>query len=111
MTQIGVFTREAGSYTGHIRTAMLDVELAIIPTDQSEALNAPDYRIHLGADDGPEIGAGWKQTGEKAGDYLSLLLDDPAFAQPIRANLFKSGRNGNAYHLVWNRPPRRGERE
>ena len=40
--------------------------------------------------DGPEVGAGWKRTGEKAGDYVSLLLDDPALTQPIRANLFQS---------------------
>ena len=40
-----------------------------------------------------------------------MLIDDPTFAQPIRANLFKSNRDGNAYHLLWNRPQKRGERE
>lgn len=109
--QIGVFTRESGSYTGRVRTATLDIELAIVPADSSDTPNAPDYRIHLSDEDGPEIGAGWKQTGEKAGEYLSILIDDPTFAQPIRANLFKSGRSGNAHHLLWNRPPKRGERE
>jgi uncharacterized protein (DUF736 family) len=29
--------------------------------------------------DGAEIGAGWKRTGEKAGDYVSLQIDDPTF--------------------------------
>ena len=111
MSQIGFFTRDAGSYTGRIHTAMLDIELVIIPVNNSDATNAPDYRIHLGSEDGPEIGAGWKQTGEKAGDYISILIDDPAFMQPIRANLFKSSRNGNAYHLLWNRPPKRTERD
>ncbi len=111
MTQIGVFTREADGYTGHVHTTTLDIELAIVPATNSDAPNAPDYRIHLGDEDGPEIGAAWKQTGEKAGEYLSILIDDPAFPQPIRANLFKSGRDGSAYHLLWNRPPKRGERE
>jgi hypothetical protein len=47
----------------------------------SDAENAPDYRVHVSAtsNDGPEIGAGWKRTGEKAGEYVSVLLDDPAF--------------------------------
>lgn len=110
MTQIGDFTRDGSSYAGRIRTAALDIELALIPTGVAESGNAPDYRIHLGDEDGPEIGAGWKQTGEKAGEYVSVLVDDPTFAQPIRANLFKSNRDGNAYHLLWNRPQKRGER-
>ncbi len=109
--QIGAFTSESGNYTGRIRTATLDIELAIVPIDSSDTPNAPDYRIHLGDKDGPEIGAAWKQTGEKAGEYLSVLIDDPTFVQPIRANLFKSGRSGNTHHLLWNRPPKRGERE
>ncbi len=110
MTQIGDFTRDGGSYVGRIRTAALDIELALVPTGVAESGNAPDYRIHLGDEDGPEIGAAWKQTGEKAGEYLSFLIDDPTFTQPIRANLFKSNRDGNAHHLLWNRPQKRGER-
>ena len=65
----------------------------------------------LGVDgDGPEIGAGWKRTGEKAGEYVSLVIDDPALAQPIRANLFQSGEDKSAWVLNWNRPPKRGDR-
>jgi uncharacterized protein (DUF736 family) len=111
MTQIGVFTRTTDGYSGRVRTATLDIELTLVPTGNSDGGNAPDYRIHLGSDDeGAEIGAGWKGTGEKAGEYVSLLIDDPTFTQPIRANLFKSTRNGNAYHLLWNRPQKRSER-
>ena len=76
----------------------------------SDAENAPDYRVHLGDGDGPEIGAGWKRTGEKAGEYVSLVIDDPALAQPIRANLFQSGDDKSAWVLNWNRPPKRGDR-
>ena len=32
-------------------------------------------------------------SGEKAGDYISLRLDDPSFGQPIRSTSFAIGRN------------------
>jgi len=110
MTQIGTFKRTKTGYAGHLKTLSLDTELSLVPADPGEGENHPDYRIHRGSDDaGPEVGAGWKRTGEKAGDYVSLLIDDPSFAQPIRANLFQSGRDG-AFHLLWNRPSRSGKR-
>lgn len=111
MPQIGEFTRTKTGYAGRIRTVALDVEMVLIPAERSDAENAPDYRIHLRDDDGPEIGAGWKRTGEKAGDYVSLQIDDPSFRQPIRANLFQSGDDKSAWGLHWNRPPKRSERD
>jgi len=111
MAQLGTFTRSADGYSGHIKTLTLDFELTLAATDGSETANTPDYRIHLGAnDDGPEIGAGWKRTGDKAGDYVSLLIDDPTFMQPIRANLFQSDAKGKTFHLLWNRPSKHTER-
>jgi uncharacterized protein (DUF736 family) len=110
MAQIGTFTRTANGYSGRLRTLNLDVELTLVSAENTDAENAPDYRIHLGTDDdGPEVGAGWKRTGEKAGDYVSLLIDDPAFAQPIRANLFQADQ-GKSFHLIWNRPSKRDDR-
>lgn len=112
MSQVGGFTRTKSGYSGRVRTLTLDVQLALVSAGPSEAENAPDYRIHLGDDgDGPEVGAGWKRTGEKAGEYVSLLIDDPVFAQPIRANLFRSDADNAFWSLHWNRPPKRGERE
>lgn len=111
MPQIGEFTRTKNGYTGRIRTLSLDAEIVLIPAEHSDAENAPDYRIHHGNDDGPEIGAGWKRTGEKAGDYVSLQIDDPTLAQPIRANLFQSAEDKSAWSLHWSRPPKRGERD
>ncbi|SDD79927.1 Uncharacterized conserved protein, DUF736 family [Sphingomonas sp. YR710] len=110
MPQIGQFMRTKFGFSGHVRTLTLDAALSLIPAEPSDAEHAPDYRIHLGDEDGPEIGAGWKRTGEKAGDYVSLLLDDPVFAQPVRANLFQSGDDKTAWSPHWNRPPKRGER-
>jgi uncharacterized protein (DUF736 family) len=111
MAQIGTFTRTQDGFAGRLKTLSLDAELTFVPATQSDAENAPDYRIHLGDDEaGLEIGAGWKRTGEKAGNYISVLIDDPALTQPIRANLFQSDRQGRAFHLVWNRLVKRDDR-
>ncbi|MDH7972469.1 DUF736 domain-containing protein [Sphingomonas sp. AR_OL41] len=108
MTQIGRFTRTADGFHGRIETLSLNAELCLVPAD-ADGENAPDYRIHLGADgEGLEVGAGWKRVGERAGAYFSLLIDDPALPQSINANLFQSNREREEHHLVWNRPSRRG---
>jgi uncharacterized protein (DUF736 family) len=110
MAQIGEFKRTKSGFSGRIRSLALDVELVLVPADHSDAENAPDYRIHLGDEDGPEVGAGWKRTGERAGEYVSLQLDDPSLGQPIRANLFQADDKGSAFNLLWNRPPRRDDK-
>jgi uncharacterized protein (DUF736 family) len=111
MPQIGTFTRTATGFTGRIRTLSFDTEFVVIPADHSDAENAPDYRIHLGDEDGPEVGAGWKRRGERAGDYVAVTLDDPVFLAPIRAHLFRAGDDETAWTLHWNRPHRRAERD
>ena len=124
MSVIGTFTRMATGFSGRVRTLTLDAELVLIPIESADggtatggesAQNAPDYRVHLravdspenGAEAGPQVGAGWKRIGDKAGEYVSLLIDDPALAAPIRANLFQTQAKGAAFHLLWNRLPRR----
>ena len=111
MTQIGQFSRTKAGYSGQLRALSLDLSLTFVPANASEAENAPDYRIHLDDEDGPEVGAGWKRTGEKAGDYLAVLLDDPTFAQPIRANLFQLLDDKSAWGLYWSRPQKRSEKD
>ena len=111
MPQIGQFTREKSGFAGELVTLTLKRELVIVPADPSDSENAPDYRVHQVADDGPEIGAAWKRTGEKAGEYLSVLLDDPALPQPIRANLFRDDDAGASWSLHWTRPKPREERD
>lgn len=107
MAQIGTFTRTDDGFVGRLRTLSLDIELTLVTADRGDTENAPDYRIHAGNDNGPEVGAGWKRTGDKAGEYVSLQIDDPTFTQPVRANLFQSGSNKSAFHLLWTRPSRR----
>lgn len=104
--KIGTFIAADGGFAGHLHTLALDIYLTLVPADPSDSENAPDYRVMAGeGDNAREIGAAWKHVGEKAGDYLSLQIDDPAFIQPLRANLFKD--DGNAHVLVWSRPSRR----
>ena len=108
MTQIGLFEAMADGFTGRIHCLTIDAELRIVEADPGVAENAPDYRIMLGDDhDAVEVGAGWKRVGEKAGNYLSLLIDDPTLIQPIYANLFQSGSDPTAHILLWNRPAKR----
>jgi len=111
MPQIGQFTRTKNGYSGRIHTLALDLEIVLVPAEHSDAENAPDYRAHLGGGAGPEVGAGWKRTGEKAGDYVSVQIDDPMLAHPIRANLFQSGDDKSAWGLHWARPQKRAERD
>ena len=82
--------------------------IIIVPAIATETDNAPNYRVMAGD---VEIGAGWKRRGDKAGDYVSLLIDDPCFTQPIRANLFRDDEAGNAWSLHWSRPRDRAEKD
>ncbi|MCB4767078.1 DUF736 domain-containing protein [Ancylobacter sp. Lp-2] len=111
MPQIGTFTREDSGFVGRIHTFTIYREVTVVPAEPSDTENAPDYRIHHGNDEGPEIGAGWKRTGERAGEYVALLIDDPALPQPIRANLFRDDDAGSAWSLHWSRPQKRDGRD
>ena len=107
MPQIGQFTRENSGFVGRIHTFTVYREVTVVPAEPSDAENAPDYRVHHGDGEGPEIGAGWKRTGERAGDYIALVIDDPALPRPIRANLFRSDDAGNVWSLQWSRLAKR----
>ena len=115
MPQIGEFRREETGFIGNLLTLRLVQDIIIVPAEPSDAENAPDYRVHvfdaMSNEATAEIGAGWKRTGEKAGDYVSLLLDDPTLARPMRANLFQSGDDISAWGLNWSRPPKRNEQD
>ncbi len=107
---IGNFQTAGDGYAGSIRTLLLDAMIAIVPAPPPDAENAPGWRVLLvEADDGAEIGAGWDRSGERAGAYIALQIDDPALPAPLRANLIRSVRDEGDYHLLWSRPaPRSG---
>lgn len=54
--------------------------------------------------------ATWDRTGERAGAYVAVQIDDPAFVQPLRANLLRSMSRHDEYHLLWTRPTHRDRR-
>ncbi len=78
----------------------LSVKARIVANEAKKSDAAPDFRVYAGR---AELGAAWKQrtSGDKPRDYLSVQLDDPSFAEPIRAALFED-EEGAAF-LVWNR--------
>ena len=110
MPQIGKFTREKSCFFGRIETLVIHRDIVLVPTENADAENGPDYRVHTAADGdaepGAECGAAWKRTGERAGEFLALILDDPALPQPIRANLFRDDAVGIAWSLHWSRSSR-----
>lgn len=111
MAQIGHFHRIQSGYSGRLRTLSLDLELTFVPAEKTDGEKTPAYRVHLGDEDGPEVGAGWKHTGERAGAFISVLLDDPVLPQPIRARLFQSDEEGRAWGLHWTRLKKRDEQD
>ena len=115
MPQIGRFTRDEAGFIGNLATLLLHQDIIIVAAESSDAENAPDYRVHLfdgmSNETGPEIGAAWKRIGEKAGEYVALLIDDPTFPHPIRANLFRDDDAGKAWSLHWSRPRDRAEKD
>ena len=78
--------------------------------DPGDAENAPDYRVHLDDEDGPEVGGAWKRVGERAGDYIALEIDSPLFLPPFRPVLFCADDDGRTFRLSWKRPRSRDER-
>lgn len=104
--KIGLFVASDGGFAGHLTTLTLDIDLVLLPVENRDSDNAPDFRVIAGSDDeAREVGAGWKHVGEKAGDYVAIQIDDPMFVQPLRANLFSGENNGHV--LVWSRPSKR----
>lgn len=100
MAQIGSFTLKDGAYTGTIRTITINVKAQLVPNKDKASDSAPDFRFYAG---GAELGAAWREEskdGEKP--YLSVKLDDPSFAGPMRAAFFENLAEGTGV-LIWKR--------
>lgn len=105
---IGEFHTTQDGFAGRIRSLTLDAAVTLVPARANDSENAPDWRVLLGdADTGIEIGAGWNRTGERAGAYVSVHIDDPAFVLPLRGNLLRSIGQHDVHHLLWSRPTHR----
>lgn len=101
MALIGSFSKTADGYEGTIRTMTINVKAKFVLHDKNGNDKAPDFKILA---DGKELGAAWRAKAKAEGGkpYLSVELDDPSFAAPIRASLFENGEEGKG-SLVWNR--------
>lgn len=111
MAEIGTFTCTETGYSGQLRSFGLDEQLVIVPAEPSATKNAPDYRVHLDSEEGPDVGPAWKDASEQAGEFLSLKLDGPIFPFPIRARLFQSNDDPSFWGLHWKRPRKREDQE
>src|SRR3546814_8872684 len=91
-----------------LHTLTCDAAITIVRAQPSAAENAPEGRLLLGnAASGIEIGAGGNRTGERAGAFIAVQIDDPAFAVPLRANLLRASQKDGEHHLLWSRPSAR----
>ncbi len=100
MAIIGAFTRaKDGGWQGTIRTLSNTLKARFIPNDDRRSDAAPDFHIVSAQCD---LGAAWVRRKADHTEYLSVQLDDPAFARPISAALFYSADDPDA-NLVWRR--------
>ena len=100
MAVIGAFCRaKDGGWQGTIRTLSNTVKARFVPNDDRRSDTAPDFHIVSAQCD---LGAAWLRRKADQSEYLSVQLDDPAFARPISAALFYSAEDPGA-NLVWRR--------
>lgn len=105
-----IFEPTANGYAGRVRLFGIDEPIVLVDIEPGDADNAPSWRIHLDDEDGPEIGAAWKRTGGRAGDYISLEIDSPLFGALFRPALFQADDEGRTYRLSWKRQKPREDR-
>src|ERR1700674_3406568 len=91
------------TYSGDITTLTLQRDNVEFRPTAKTGDREPDYRI-VHERDGVivELGAAWKRNSDRSGDFLSVMLDDPALPASLYAALFFSGRDSKAT-LVWQR--------
>jgi uncharacterized protein (DUF736 family) len=100
MAVIGAFCRaKDGGWQGTIRTLTNTLKARFVPNDDRRSDTAPDFHIVSAQCD---LGAAWVRRKADQTEYLSVQLDDPAFARPISAALFYSADDPGA-NLVWRR--------
>ena len=103
---IGTFTKNTeGGFHGHINTAGLNLD-GVVFEKQDKGAAFTLSASHL--DQCFEIGAAWNKSGE-FGDYLSVKIDSPVFAEPINATMALKTSDTGLYALRWNRPKAKSE--
>ena len=99
MSVIGTFAPTTDGYVGTIRTLTMRAKVRLVAIDKKLRDDQPDFKIMLGQH---EVGVAWKaKTHEtEPREYLSAVIDDPMFAEPLRGALFEESGNLN---FVWRR--------
>ena len=99
MPVIGTFAPTTDGFVGTIRTFTMRAKLRLVAVAKKKRDDQPDFKIMLGL---YEVGAAWKALSHEANqrEYLSAVIDDPMFAEPLRGALFDEGGNLN---FVWRR--------
>jgi len=106
-----LFEPTANGYAGRLRLFGINEAIVLVAIEPSDAENAPDFRIHLDDEDGPDIGGAWKRVGERAGDYIALEIDSPLFPALFRPALFQADDEGRTFRLSWKRLRLREDRD
>ena len=100
MAIIGTFTKTDEAFVGTIRTLTINAKSKIMPVKNKKSESSPDYRIVAA---GADLGCGWMEESKEDGKpYISVKLDDPSFASPIRAAFFPNVEEGTGT-MVWSR--------
>jgi len=70
--------------------------------------DSPDYSIEYKPRNGNArpLGAAWLKNGERAGDFVSMTLDDPDWSAPTYLTAFAPAkdRGETSWVIVWTRP-------
>jgi uncharacterized protein (DUF736 family) len=102
MSMIGNFKASENGFAGTIETLALRAEVNFERVQQKSNAKSPDFRIYIQGTN-YDIGAAWeKPSAEEGASYLSVQLDDPSLAAPIRCRLVKTGAE-HGYSLLWDR--------
>ena len=99
MSVIGTFVATTDGYVRTIRTLTLHTKLRIVAVDNKTREDGPEFRILFGLQ---EVGAAWKAKTHESEprEYLSAMIDDPMFPEPLRGALFE---DGDEFNFVWRR--------
>lgn len=104
---IGSFVSSEAGFSGRLKCLSVDAALSIVPAAHSDTENAPDWRVFAGEGEAAiEVGAGWSRTGQRAGKFVAVQIDDPFLGRPIRANLVRIAQESEMHQLLWSRPSR-----
>jgi uncharacterized protein (DUF736 family) len=103
--RIGTATRnQDGSYTLHIHTLTVSLELLMKTNPGKTKPKAPDYRIqtytHIEGQT-LDVGAAWSKTSDAGRPYIQFRLEDPFLQRPVFGNLVDEADELVAY---WSKP-------